>query len=116
MALVLRPHSAAHWAAEEVTDTVGTTSGVGVGGDHPSLTATILGQLDEVSARDAFERYGIEEERGGIWMCNPADGDGIEQMDWLIVDDVTWVVLAKKRITHGLLLDHWEILVRRTDG
>lgn len=113
MALALRPHSADHYAVGAVSATVGTTTGVIVGGKHPTLTGTILGQLDELTAREAFERYGIEEERAGVWMCNPSDGDGIDLNDRLVVDSSGWVVRAKKRIAHGLPLDHWEILVAR---
>ena len=113
MALALRPHSATYKAPAAVSATVGATGGVIVGASHPSTTATILGQLDELSAREAFERYGIEEDRAGVWMCNPADGDSIVQEGKLIIDGSTWVVRAKKRIAHGLFLDHWEIMVVR---
>jgi hypothetical protein len=116
MALVLRPHSATYKAPSAVTATLGTTTGVIVGGKHPTTTATILGQLDELTAREAFERYGIEEERAGVWMCNPADGDGISLEGKLIIDGSTWMVRAKKRIAHGLALDHWEIMVVRVYG
>lgn len=111
MALPLRPHSAEHYAVGAVAATVGTTTGVIVGGKHQVLTATIRGQLDELTAREAFERYGIEEERAGLWLCDPSDGDGIELNDRLVVDGAAWVVRAKKRIAHGLPLDHWEIVV-----
>ena len=113
MALVLRPHSATYKAPAVVSATVGTTAGVIIGASHPSTTATILGQLDEITTKEAFERWGIEEERAGVWMCNPADGDSIVQEGKLTIDDSTWIVRAKKRINHGLLLDHWEILVAR---
>lgn len=113
MALVIRPHSATYKAPAAVSATVGTTAGVIVGGNHPATTATILGQLDELTAREAFERYGIEEERGGVWMCNPSDGDGILLNGKLVIDGFEWMVKAKKRIKHSMALDHWEILVTR---
>jgi hypothetical protein len=113
VALAFRPHSATYKAPSAVTDTIGGVSGVVVGVDHPTTTATILGQLDEVTSRETFERFGIEEDRGGIWMCNSADGDGIELNGELQIDGSSWMVKAKKHITHGLGLDHWEILVAR---
>lgn len=113
MALVIRPHSATYKAPSATTDTIGGVAGVVVGVDRPTTTATILGQLDEVSAREVFERFGIEEDRGGIWMCNSADGDGIDLEGELVVDGSSWMVKAKKHISHGLGLDHWEILVSR---
>ncbi len=113
MALVLRPHSATYKAPAAVSATVGTTAGVIVGGQYSGSGTTILGQLDELTTKDMIERWGIEEDRAGVWMCNPADGDGILQEGKLIIDGSTWIVRAKKRIAHGLLLDHWEILVVR---
>lgn len=113
MALAFRPHSATHKAVSAVTNTVGAVAGVVVGADRPSTTATILGQLDELTAREAFERYGIEEDRAGVWMCNPSDGDGIGLEDTLTIDGATWVVRGRKRINHGLALDHWEMMVVR---
>lgn len=113
MALALRPHSATYYAPGSLTDTVGTTSGVIVGIDRSATGTTILGQLDEVSTRESYERFGIEEDRGGIWMCNPADGDGIALEGELVIDGSSWIVKAKKRIKHSLLLDHWEIMVAK---
>lgn len=113
MALIIRPHSAAYYAPSATTDTLGTTAGVIVGVERSGAATTILGQLDEVSARETYERFGIEEDRGGVWMCNPADGDGIALEGELVIDGSSWIVKAKKRITHGLGLDHWEIMVAR---
>lgn len=113
MALLFRPHSATYKAPSAVTATLGTTTGVIVGGQYSGSGTTILGQLDELTAREAYERYGIEEERAGVWMCNPADGDGIALEGQLTIDTFKWQVRAKKRIAHGLPLDHWEIVVVR---
>ena len=113
MALAFRPHSATYKAPSAVTDTLGTTAGVIVGADHPATTATILGQLDELTAREAYERYGIEEDRGGVWMCNTSDGNTIAIEGELQILGSSWIVKAKKHIAHGLNLDHWEIMVVR---
>lgn len=113
MPLILRPHIATVKAPSAVTATLGTTAGVIVGGTHPAATATILGQLDELTAREAFERYGIEEERGGVWMCNLSDGDSIQLNGKLVIDGSEWMVKAKKRIQHSYALDHWEIFVTK---
>lgn len=113
MPLILRPHSATYKAPSAVTATVGITAGVIVGGQYSGSGTTILGQLDEVSARESYERFGIEEDRGGIWMCNTSDGNGIALEGELTIDGAKWIVRAKKHIKHSLALDHWEILVGR---
>lgn len=116
MPLPFRPHSASYKGRTAVTKTVGTTAGVQVGAKEAvGMDLIILGQLDELTTTQALE-WGveaIEEQVAGVWRCNVADAATIEPRGELTISGVVWVVQAKKTISHGLALDHVEILITR---
>lgn len=114
MSLILRPHTA----------TIGTVSKVQVttGSDKHTKAhtvangSTVLGQLDNLTASQAFEAWGIETEIGARWFCNTADAT-LTVGYRLTIGGVAYSVKAGPKLhTHGYGLDHAEYLLERVNG
>lgn len=113
MGLPLRPHTATYNAPDAKRQTVGAVADVQVGTKKAASGSTILGKLDQLTAAQAIQSWGLEVDNAGVFFCNVSDGATIKIGGVLTISGVSWIVRAKKERIHGTPIDHYEILVEK---